>query len=264
MSCWCCRLVRATSCWRAAESHQEGAGRLCSGWPRGADMESLSSSSGSSWSTGGRREWPRWQTWAATRRLLGSWTQVLVLASMETAATWNTGETSSDPTQFLRNLPKHSWWWDPCVGLTKHQDNDCPLLQLVWEALQDVTLIILEVAAVVSLGLSFYSPPAREGGESLYYQVKHSSLIIPSPNSIFTIELRESKLILTNIYFCTTVEGKSWHSAFNVFSLKDNFLFIFYKFLVLFLSLRKEKTAFLYLSNLIENFLFAFLILQLS
>ncbi|KAJ8007235.1 hypothetical protein DPEC_G00115420 [Dallia pectoralis] len=32
-------------------------------------------------------------------------------------------------------------------------------LQLVWEALQDVTLIILEVAAVVSLGLSFYKPP---------------------------------------------------------------------------------------------------------
>ncbi|CAG9570216.1 unnamed protein product [Danaus chrysippus] len=31
-------------------------------------------------------------------------------------------------------------------------------LTLVWEALQDVTLIILEVAAVVSLGLSFYKP----------------------------------------------------------------------------------------------------------
>ncbi|XP_023275741.1 plasma membrane calcium-transporting ATPase 1-like [Seriola lalandi dorsalis] len=32
-------------------------------------------------------------------------------------------------------------------------------LQLVWEALQDITLIILEVAAIVSLGLSFYKPP---------------------------------------------------------------------------------------------------------
>nr|XP_057932721.1 plasma membrane calcium-transporting ATPase 1a isoform X1 [Doryrhamphus excisus]XP_057932722.1 plasma membrane calcium-transporting ATPase 1a isoform X1 [Doryrhamphus excisus]XP_057932723.1 plasma membrane calcium-transporting ATPase 1a isoform X1 [Doryrhamphus excisus] len=31
-------------------------------------------------------------------------------------------------------------------------------LQLVWEALQDVTLIILEVAAIISLGLSFYRP----------------------------------------------------------------------------------------------------------
>uniref|UniRef100_A0A4W3IN29 Calcium-transporting ATPase n=1 Tax=Callorhinchus milii TaxID=7868 RepID=A0A4W3IN29_CALMI len=37
-------------------------------------------------------------------------------------------------------------------------------LQLVWEALQDVTLIILEVAAVISLGLSFYRPPGG-GGE---------------------------------------------------------------------------------------------------
>uniref|UniRef100_A0A674II06 Calcium-transporting ATPase n=1 Tax=Terrapene triunguis TaxID=2587831 RepID=A0A674II06_9SAUR len=36
-------------------------------------------------------------------------------------------------------------------------------LQLVWEALQDVTLIILEIAAIISLGLSFYHPP---GGES--------------------------------------------------------------------------------------------------
>ncbi|XP_037784670.1 plasma membrane calcium-transporting ATPase 2-like isoform X3 [Penaeus monodon] len=34
-------------------------------------------------------------------------------------------------------------------------------LTLVWEALQDVTLIILQVAAVVSLGLSFYKPPAE-------------------------------------------------------------------------------------------------------
>ncbi|XP_077181825.1 plasma membrane calcium-transporting ATPase 2 isoform X12 [Paroedura picta] len=37
-------------------------------------------------------------------------------------------------------------------------------LQLVWEALQDVTLIILEIAAIISLGLSFYHPPG-EGGE---------------------------------------------------------------------------------------------------
>ncbi|XP_077066918.1 plasma membrane calcium-transporting ATPase 4 isoform X1 [Siphateles boraxobius] len=35
-------------------------------------------------------------------------------------------------------------------------------LQLVWEALQDVTLIILEVAAIISLGLSFYRPPDGE------------------------------------------------------------------------------------------------------
>ncbi|CAK6443121.1 unnamed protein product [Pipistrellus nathusii] len=35
-------------------------------------------------------------------------------------------------------------------------------LQLVWEALQDVTLIILEIAAIVSLGLSFYRPPGGD------------------------------------------------------------------------------------------------------
>uniref|UniRef100_A0A8C3VG07 Calcium-transporting ATPase n=1 Tax=Catharus ustulatus TaxID=91951 RepID=A0A8C3VG07_CATUS len=39
-------------------------------------------------------------------------------------------------------------------------------IQLVWEALQDVTLIILEIAAIISLGLSFYQPPGEgnEGG----------------------------------------------------------------------------------------------------
>uniref|UniRef100_A0A3P9I3D3 Calcium-transporting ATPase n=1 Tax=Oryzias latipes TaxID=8090 RepID=A0A3P9I3D3_ORYLA len=42
-------------------------------------------------------------------------------------------------------------------------------LELVWEALQDVTLIILEAAAIISLGLSFYQPPNQESaicGES--------------------------------------------------------------------------------------------------
>lgn len=35
-------------------------------------------------------------------------------------------------------------------------------LELVWEALQDVTLIILEIAAIISLALSFYQPPGDE------------------------------------------------------------------------------------------------------
>ncbi|XP_056293678.1 plasma membrane calcium-transporting ATPase 2 isoform X1 [Pseudoliparis swirei] len=39
-------------------------------------------------------------------------------------------------------------------------------LQLVWEALQDVTLIILELAALISLGLSFYHPPGESIGEA--------------------------------------------------------------------------------------------------
>lgn len=42
-------------------------------------------------------------------------------------------------------------------------------LQLVWEALQDVTLIILEIAAIISLGLSFYHPPGGDSeGECIY------------------------------------------------------------------------------------------------
>lgn len=42
-------------------------------------------------------------------------------------------------------------------------------LTLVWEALQDVTLIILEVAALVSLGLSFYKPADDEDRKFCYY-----------------------------------------------------------------------------------------------
>lgn len=38
-------------------------------------------------------------------------------------------------------------------------------LTLVWEALQDVTLIILLVSAIVSLALSFYRPPEEAGGK---------------------------------------------------------------------------------------------------
>lgn len=38
-------------------------------------------------------------------------------------------------------------------------------LQLVWEAIQDVTLIILLVAAIISLGLSFYQPASSIEGE---------------------------------------------------------------------------------------------------
>jgi len=35
-------------------------------------------------------------------------------------------------------------------------------LQLVWEALQDITLIVLIIAAIISLGLSFYHPSEDE------------------------------------------------------------------------------------------------------
>lgn len=40
-------------------------------------------------------------------------------------------------------------------------------LTLVWEALQDVTLIILIIAAIISLGLSFYHPDDQKGENAL-------------------------------------------------------------------------------------------------
>ncbi|XP_017853588.1 plasma membrane calcium-transporting ATPase 2 isoform X1 [Drosophila busckii] len=49
-------------------------------------------------------------------------------------------------------------------------------LTLVWEALQDVTLIILEVAALVSLGLSFYKP-ADEDAPVLQDEEEHHGWI---------------------------------------------------------------------------------------
>ena len=40
-------------------------------------------------------------------------------------------------------------------------------LRLVWEALQDVTLLILIVAAIISLGLSFYKGDQEGEGFAL-------------------------------------------------------------------------------------------------
>ncbi len=42
------------------------------------------------------------------------------------------------------------------------KDSRSSPLQLVWEALKDVTLVILLIGAAVSLGLSFYHPPNQE------------------------------------------------------------------------------------------------------
>ncbi|XP_032686980.1 plasma membrane calcium-transporting ATPase 2 isoform X3 [Odontomachus brunneus] len=59
-------------------------------------------------------------------------------------------------------------------------------LQLIWDALQDVTLIILEVAALVSLGLSFYQPadndeeekPLVDEDESKYGWIEGLAILI--------------------------------------------------------------------------------------
>ncbi|VDD92928.1 unnamed protein product, partial [Enterobius vermicularis] len=39
-------------------------------------------------------------------------------------------------------------------------------IRLAWEALQDITLIILMISALVSLGLSFYNPPSEHSSDS--------------------------------------------------------------------------------------------------
>ncbi|XP_075155975.1 plasma membrane calcium-transporting ATPase 3-like [Haematobia irritans] len=56
-------------------------------------------------------------------------------------------------------------------------------LTLIWEALQDVTLIILEVAAIVSLALSFYAPededaPVLEEEESHHGWIEGLAILI--------------------------------------------------------------------------------------
>lgn len=55
-------------------------------------------------------------------------------------------------------------------------------LELVWEALQDVTLIILEIAAIISLVLSFYRPPGEEN-EREYLKQPSMTLISFFPQS---------------------------------------------------------------------------------
>ena len=66
-------------------------------------------------------------------------------------------------------------------------------LQLVWEALQDITLIILEIAALVSLGLSFYQPTDDDPGEGLFV-----SLSLSFSSFIITKLSRERSAIFHN------------------------------------------------------------------
>lgn len=59
-------------------------------------------------------------------------------------------------------------------------------LQLVWEALQDVTLIILIVAAIISLGLSFYNPPDEEVIDDLGEWIDPHTAVLCRLNYVFT------------------------------------------------------------------------------
>lgn len=62
-------------------------------------------------------------------------------------------------------------------------------LQLVWEALQDVTLIILEIAALVSLGLSIYKPPEDEGNYCFCFTISYFCYTFLIPSSRIQLEL---------------------------------------------------------------------------
>ena len=42
-------------------------------------------------------------------------------------------------------------------------------LELVWEAVQDVTLIVLLVAAIISLALAFYKAPGGSSGMHFFF-----------------------------------------------------------------------------------------------
>ena len=69
-------------------------------------------------------------------------------------------------------------------------------LQLVWEALQDVTLIILQVAALVSLGLAFYESPPDENtkGNLLFHITLRNKL------KLFVCVCQRNKLINEESY----------------------------------------------------------------
>lgn len=54
-------------------------------------------------------------------------------------------------------------------------------LELVWEALQDVTLIILEIAAIISLVLSFYKPPGGDNESECLSRSAWLTCILPTP-----------------------------------------------------------------------------------
>jgi len=69
-------------------------------------------------------------------------------------------------------------------------------LQLVWEALQDITLIILIIAAIISLGLSFYPPTEAEGEEDLSVGGIDTSLLM------FLLILKCSVILFSMHYMC--------------------------------------------------------------
>lgn len=76
-------------------------------------------------------------------------------------------------------------------------------IQLVCEAVQDITLIILIVAALVSLGLSFYKP---EDEQCKYFLYQFSTHIFHSFS--FTFNLRKNKIYFLDFLLIELIKLK--------------------------------------------------------
>lgn len=70
-------------------------------------------------------------------------------------------------------------------------------VQLVWEALQDVTLIILEIAAIISLGLSFYHPSETKRQSEFYIFIFSSSHFICLNETLTSLSFPFTSLLVT-------------------------------------------------------------------
>jgi magnesium-transporting ATPase (P-type) len=123
---------------------------------------------------------------------------------------------------------------DPAKGLPKDEaklkqrrklfgSNKIPMkrakniLELAWEAMKDRTLIILAAAAIVSIGLSFYTPSKETGGNLISDLQTHSVLGNEDKNGWI-----EGTAILVSILVVVSVTALSNYSKERQFnSLKS-------------------------------------------
>lgn len=105
--------------------------------------------------------------------------------------------------------------------------------QLVWEAIQDVTLIILLIAALISLALSFYSGSTAEGKKLLIHfylslnpflctkiSWKQNLVIIPSES------LSEMPCQITSNLFKKSVVHKTRSQGYYIWACSDEWSFV--------------------------------------
>lgn len=73
-------------------------------------------------------------------------------------------------------------------------------IQLVWEAIQDVTLLILIIAAIVSLSLSFYKAPEGSSGivllftESFFFKCELGNIVFQLAYNAFFYDFKQHTL----------------------------------------------------------------------